>query len=67
MWTILGHLLIQFALHEKCTPKSFTDRLLSNPANTPFCSALNKVESVWANKTWTMMVEFVLLLLHTLE
>jgi hypothetical protein len=64
MWTMLGHLLIQYAEHKMCTPQSFTERLLFNPASTPFCSALNKVESVWTNKTWKQLIDFVLMRLE---
>ena len=41
MTSMLG-VLCQYAIHEKCTPKTFSERLFFNPATMPMCTSLGR-------------------------
>ena len=56
--------LCQYAIHEKCTPKSFSERLLFNPATMPVCAHLGRfADSTWTQQTWDQLGNWVLALL----
>jgi hypothetical protein len=52
MTSMLGCML-QYAVHEKCTPKTFSERLFFNPATMPVCASLGRLaDATWTQKTW---------------
>jgi hypothetical protein len=56
--------MLQYAVHEKCTPKSFNERLFFNPASMPVCVHLGRLaDTTWTQKTWAQLAEWVQALL----
>jgi hypothetical protein len=56
--------MLQYAVHEKCTPKTFSERLFSNPASSPMCSTLGRLaDHTWTKKTWEELAGWVMTLL----
>ena len=52
MTSMLG-VMLQYAVHEKCTPKTFSERLFFNPATMPVCASLGHLaDATWSYKTW---------------
>ncbi len=65
MTSMLG-VLCQYAIHEKCTPKTFSERLFFNPATMPMCTSLGRfADSTWAQQTWDMLGKWLLTLLSS--
>ncbi len=63
MTSMLG-VMLQYAVHEKCTPKSFNERLFFNPASMPVCVHLGRLaDTTWTQKTWAQLAEWVQALL----
>ena len=65
MTSMLG-VLCQYAIHEKCTPKTFSERLFFNPATMPMCTSLGRfADSTWTQQTWDMLGKWLLTLLSS--
>jgi hypothetical protein len=63
MTSMVG-VLLQYAVHEKCTPKTFSERLFFNPATMPMCVSMGRVaDSTWTQQTWVQLADWVQALL----
>ena len=54
MTSMLGCLL-QYIVHETCTPKTFSDRLFFNPATMPICASLGRMADTTWTQTWDQL------------